>query len=179
MAIAIVDVDYADPRPGAAATAACVVAERWTDAAPIETHAVPIANVLAYAPGRFFERELPCLLAVLPRVKATLDVVIVDGYVVLDDSGTPGLGAHLHDALGGGVAVVGVAKTAYRGGGFAVQVLRGGSRQPLFVTARGMPPDVAAQHVASMHGPHRVPTLLGWVDRLAAGDPPAWPTMGR
>lgn len=179
MAIAIVDVDYAKPRPGAAATAACVVAEDWTDAAPTETHAVAIATVLAYEPGRFFERELPCLLAVLPRVTVSLDIVVVDGYVVLDDAGTPGLGAHLHDALGGRVAVVGVAKTAYRGGGFAHQVLRGGSKQPLFVTARGLAPEVAAQHVARMHGPHRVPTLLGWVDRLAAGDPPPYPTAGR
>jgi deoxyribonuclease V len=179
MAIAFVDVEYARPRPGAAATAACVVAERWTDAAPVETHAVAIATVREYEPGRFFERELPCLLAVLPRVVTPLHVVVVDGYVVLDEDGTPGLGAHLHDALGGGVAVVGVAKTAYRGGGFAVPVLRGGSRQPLYVTARGIAPREAADHVASMHGPHRVPTLLGWVDRLAAGDPPPYPISGR
>jgi hypothetical protein len=40
---------------------------------------------------------------------------IVDGYVWLDDAGKPGLGAHLYQALGGRVAVLGVAETKFRG----------------------------------------------------------------
>lgn len=179
MPIAIVDVDYSDPQPGAAATAACVVAERWTDGVPIETHAAPIKTVQPYAPGRFFERELPCLLAVLPRVGAPIDVVVIDGYVILDGAGAPGLGAHLHAALQGRYPVVGVAKSQFGDGSFATPVLRGSSRQPLWITAIGMDVQEAARHVVSMHGPYRIPTLLTWVDRLAAGDPPAWPgSMG-
>ncbi len=173
MPIAILDVDYT-AAPGA--TAACVVAERWTDPVPIETHALPIANVQPYAPGRFFERELPCLLAVLPRISVPIEVLVIDGYVVLDADGTPGLGAHLHAHFGGRSAVVGVAKTPYHGSAFATPVLRGGSRNPLFVTAVGLDVAEAARHVAGMHGKHRIPTLLGWVDRLAAGDPPPWPS---
>lgn len=175
MAIAILDVDY-----GAAgstgATAACVVAERWTDGVPIETIAIPIAKVLPYAPGRFFERELPCLTAVIPRVAAPIDVLVIDGYVVLDADGRPGLGAHLHAHYDGRYSVVGIAKSPYGDGDFAAAVLRGGSKVPLFVTALGIDVDEAAQRVAAMHGKHRLPTLVGWVDRLAAGDPPPWPT---
>ena len=37
-----------------------------------------------------------------------LEVIIVDGYVALDAGGRPGLGAHLHAALGASVAVIGV-----------------------------------------------------------------------
>lgn len=171
MPFAVVDVDYAGP----GATAACVVGDRWSDGAPIETHAVTLATVAPYAPGRFFERELPCILAVLPRVVTAIDTVVIDGYVVLDRAGTPGLGAHLHAALDRRHAVIGVAKTPYREADFAVPVVRGGSRRPLYVTAIGVDVDAAARSIAAMHGAHRIPTLLGWVDRLAAGDPPPWP----
>jgi deoxyribonuclease V len=176
MPIAIVDVDYVAGAPGVAATAACVVAERWADAVPIETHAVPIRTVQPYAPGRFFERELPCITAVLPRVGVPIDVVVIDGYVFLDAAGAPGLGAHLHAALQGRAAVVGIAKSPYGDGSFATPVVRGSSRNPLWVTAIGIAVEEAARSVAHMHGPFRIPTLLTWVDRLAAGDPPAWPS---
>jgi len=172
VAFAVVDVDYG----GAGATAACVVAEQWTDAVPTETHVVAIASVLPYAPGRFYERELPCVLAVLPKVRAAIDTVVIDGYVHLDEHGAPGLGAHLHAHEGGRFAVIGVAKTPYRGAEFAAPVLRGTSKRPLFVTAIGIDVADAARLVVGMHGVHRIPTLLGWVDRLAAGDPPPWPS---
>jgi deoxyribonuclease V len=66
--------------------------------------------------------------------------------------------------------VVGVAKTAFQGSTFATPVTRGTSARPVFVTARGMDVAEAARLVAAMHGPHRIPTLLGRVDRLARGD---------
>ena len=172
---AVVDVDYVAAPSGMAASAACVVAERWTDAVPSETHKVDIAKVQPYAPGRFFERELPCILAVLPRVHAAIEAVVIDGYVHLDAAGTPGLGAHLHASVTGRFAVIGVAKTPFGDGTFAAPLLRGTSKRPLFVTAIGIDVDHAVRLVASMHGPHRIPTLLGWVDRLAAGDPPPFP----
>lgn len=128
-----------------------------------------IESVQPYEPGAFFKRELPCLLEVLGRIETELKLVVVDGYVDLDDAGAPGLGGHLHQSLGGRVAVVGVAKTAYRGGTFAARVVRGGSRRPLFVTARGIERDDAARLVEGMHGEHRIPTLLQRADRLARG----------
>lgn len=168
--IAIVDVGYGDREAAAGdALAACVVARGWADAEPIEARTVTVTDVRPYAPGRFFERELPCLLAVLARVHTTIAAVVIDGYAILDEHGTPGLGGHLHHHLGGRTPVVGVAKTAYRGSGFATPVLRGTSLRPLWVTALGLEVDHAARLVASMHGAHRIPTLLGLVDRLARG----------
>lgn len=128
-----------------------------------ETTAV-VREVAEYTPGEFYRRELPCLRAVLaagPRP----DIVVVDGYVGLGD-GRPGLGAYLFDALGGEVPVVGVAKTRFASGE-AAAVCRGGSRSPLWVTTAGMDATEAAERVAAMAGPYRVPTLLKRADRLA------------
>jgi len=163
--IACVDVDYR----ASGAVAACVLFRAWDDAVGVSETVVPIARVEPYEPGKFYRRELPCLLAVLEAAGGAPDVVVVDGYVWLADEREPGLGAHLHQALGGRAAVVGVAKTRFAGAGAAREVLRGTSRLPLFVTAAGMDVDVAAGHVRAMHGPHRTPTLLKRVDQLCRG----------
>ncbi len=164
--LAFVDVQY----DGDTGVAAAVTANAWTDAAPLSEHVVRVPGVLPYRPGAFYERELPCLVRVLEEIRAPLTVVVIDGYVELDAQGAPGLGAHLHHRLGGAIAVVGVAKTAFHGSTFAAAVTRGTSARPLFVTARGIDVAEAARLVGAMHGPHRLPTLLCRVDRLARGD---------
>jgi deoxyribonuclease V len=166
--VAFTDVHY-DAGGSDGATAACVVAADWTSSAAREEHVVAIESVNPYRAGAFFERELPCLVRVLALLSASVQVVVVDGYVELDERGAPGLGAHLHDSLGGRVAVVGVAKTSFRGATFATEVLRGTSRSPLYVTARGIATAEAARLVRTMHGPHRLPTLITRVDHLARG----------
>lgn len=163
--VAVVDVHY----DGDCATAACVVAASWTDGSPVEEHVTRVSDVRPYKPGAFFERELPCVLAVLSLVQTKYQAIVIDGYVELDERGTPGLGGHLHAHYGGAIAVVGVAKTPYRGSPFAVSVLRGASRSPLYVTARGLLLDEAAELVQRMHGEHRIPALLRRVDGLARG----------
>lgn len=95
-----------------------------------------------------------------------MPVVVVDGYVWLDGVSVAGLGAHLYQALAHKVVVIGVAKTRFAGAGAAVEVFRGRSTRSLFVTAAGMSAQRAAEHVRSMHGPDRIPTLLKRVDRL-------------
>src|SRR5262245_20276219 len=161
--IVITDVAYRGEGRDGVACAAAVVTDRWDAQFPLETHTALRTPIEDYVPGAFWQRELPCLLAVLDGLAPTL--VVVDGYVWLDDSGRRGLGAHLHDAIG--LPVVGVAKTAFQGSGHAAAVLRGGSARPLYVTAIGVDPLVAAERVAGMYGPYRIPTLLGVVDRLS------------
>lgn len=100
------------------------------------------------------------------REAAPARAVIIDGYVWLG-AGRSGLGAHLYDALGQRIAVVGVAKRRFHGAGDAVPVLRGTSQVPLFVTAVGIDLAEAAEGVRRMHGAHRIPTLLKRVDRLS------------
>lgn len=153
------DVDYRT----AGAVAAGLWFRGWSANQAEFQSTVSFSDVAAYNPGAFYKRELPCLLAVLANGPRS-DVVIVDGYVWLDD-GVAGLGARLHATVGG--VVVGVAKTRYAGATDVVLVCRGESRSPLFVTAVGMSADDAAAAVAQMHGPYRVPTLLKEVDALA------------
>ena len=163
--IAFVDVHYAGER----ARAACVTATSWADPAPHDEWTIEVSQVAEYRPGHFFERELPSVLAVLERAPTEPSIVVVDGYVVLDSLGRPGLGAHLFEHLGKRVAVVGIAKRSFSGSDFAVHVVRGGSQNPLFVTAIGISDTEAANHVQHMHGAHRIPTLCSRVDHLSRG----------
>lgn len=164
-----VDVDY---RPTGARAAAVSFVD-FGDAAPSGELVASIERVEPYEPGRLFLRELPCLLAVLARIEQPLACVLVDGYVWLGarTGERPGLGAHLWDALGRRVPVVGVAKTPFAGATAAIAVMRGRSARPLWVTAAGMDAARAAESVARMHGAHRIPTLLRRADRLARDAP--------
>jgi deoxyribonuclease V len=122
----------------------------------------------AYEPGSFYKRELPLLLTVLKKVERLPAMIIIDGYVWLDANHRPGLGAILHEALGKRVPVVGVAKTVFGDAlSWCIPVVRGVSRRPLFVTAAGINAEEAAKGVHTMHGLHRIPTLLKLVDSAA------------
>lgn len=166
MMIAILDVDYRSN----GARAACVTAQSWASEVPLATYVSDIESVHEYEPGAFYKRELPCLLRVLEQLPSRPDVVVVDGYVWLDEASRPGLGAHLHRALGGTTPVVGVAKTAFHGAEscpVVAQVRRGTSARPLFVTAVGVGLAEAAACVQGMAGLHRIPSLLAATDQLA------------
>jgi deoxyribonuclease V len=166
--IAFLDVHY----KGSAARAACVLADSWESAAPSLTRVWDVDAVESYEPGSFYRRELPCLLAVLQLLPAPPDIAVVDGYVWLAPGDRPGLGAHLYQALGRTVPVVGIAKTAFStaaSSSSVIPVLRGASRKPLFVTAVGIPPEVAAECVRHMTGSYRIPTMVSLADRLARG----------
>ena len=96
--------------------------------------------------------------------------IIIDGYVWLDADGKPGLGARLHEALGGKIPVIGVAKTPFRGDCWSTAIRRGLSLRPLYITAAGMDTSDAACAIGSMHGKHRIPTLLRLVDQTTRKD---------
>lgn len=163
--IALVDVHY----EGEGARAACLTALTWEDATALDEWTVEVPHVAEYRPGFFFERELPAILAVLELASTRPSVIVVDGYVVLDAEGRPGLGAHLFAHLNKQIPVIGVAKRSFARSEFAKHVLRGASKSPLFVTALGISNAEAAEHVQRMHGPHRIPTLCTRVDHLCRG----------
>ncbi len=167
--LAILDVHYFAEK----ARAACVLAETWESPEATRAWTTEVSPIAPYEPGRFYLRELPCLLAVL-EAAPRLQHIVIDGYVWLDEARRPGLGAHLHEALRRAVPIVGIAKTAFRGSPMAIAVDRPGSRRPLFVTSAGIDARDAAERVRRMHGPFRIPTLLRHVDHLArVGDGPA------
>lgn len=165
MSIAFVDVDYR----GTGARAACVLTDSWEAGSPRSTGVRDIQAVEPYESGNFYRRELPCIVAVLGLLPSLPETVVIDGYVWLCSLDRPGLGARLYEALGRGTPVVGIAKTAFRGVescACVVPVLRGASRNPLYVSAAGIEPEVAAHRVRSMAGTHRIPGILRMTDRL-------------
>jgi deoxyribonuclease V len=158
---AAVDVHY--PAAGGA-RAAMVLARDLGFSAIASERTITLEQVADYRPGRFFERELPPIRAVLAGHEG-LCLVVVDGYVHLDPDGRPGLGAHLHSTLV--LPVIGVAKTLFRSATHAIEVLRGPATRPLYVTAIGLDPDQAADIVHNMAGPFRIPDALRRADALS------------
>ena len=161
--IAVTDVHYS----GARATAAVVVAAAWTDARAVVERVVDAEVSAEYTPGELYRRELPPLLAALAALPSLPAIILVDGHAWLGPD-RPGLGVHLHRALDGRAAVVGVAKSEFAGA-TAIPVRRGTSARPLWVSAIGIDAGLAAAEVARMHGPNRLPVLLLRADHLARG----------
>jgi exodeoxyribonuclease-5/deoxyribonuclease V len=139
----------------------------WSDEQPVQTHIAMVDRVEDYTPGEFYKRELPCITKLLEKVKLeNMEVIIVDGYVVLDDDGTYGLGGHLYEMLERRIPVIGVAKRSFKGSSKYVRVLyRGKSVHPLYITAIGMDVEAALSSIQAMHGQSRIPALLKYLDR--------------
>lgn len=159
---ACLDVHYTDTH----AHAAGLVFWDWDRADVQARFTTATAAVQDYQPGEFYKRELGPLMSIVDKLPPDIHTLVIDGYCLLSADGRPGLGAHLHAAIQRRCAIVGVAKTAFLSAP-SIEVIRGDSARPLYVTALGMPAAEAAQGVARMHGPYRIPTLLKAVDSLA------------
>ncbi len=159
------DVYYAP----SSARGACVAFARPEDDTPtfVLTEHFPGAPD-EYEPGMFKKRELPYLEALVASARARtaeIATIIIDGYVWLDE-GRPGLGGHLYAALDSTIPIIGVAKSRYHSAN-AIDLVRGASASPLHITAAGIGAHAAAAFIGSMHGEHRIPTLLKLADRLS------------
>jgi deoxyribonuclease V len=161
MTMAAFDVHY---REDGLACAAAVSFHDFGDSAPSATYRRRLPIPAGYLPGAFYRRELPCILKLMEALDLPPELFIIDGYVMLGER--PGLGQHLYEAFDGRVPVIGVAKSPYAGA-TGIAVYRGTSKKPLHVTAAGIAPGAAGRAIRQMHGPYRIPTLLGIVDQLA------------
>ncbi len=161
--ILAIDVHYRDD------AAYCIgVLFEWADMSPRQIIREVVSPVQPYIPGEFYRRELPCLLQIISHTDIrSIDAIIVDAHVYLDDAMTHGLGGRLWDALSGHVPVIGVAKTSFHSNAqTTVAVLRGDSKQPLYVSAIGMDKAAAAALIQKMHGDYRMPDMLKKLDQL-------------
>lgn len=138
----------------------------WSDTDPESFFEETIEGIAAYEPGAFYKRELPCILSLLKKINAwKIEAIIVDGFVFLDDDGKLGLGGHLYNRLDGAIPVIGVAKSKFHGiVNNCIQLLRGESKNPLYITAIGIPLENAVQCIKLMHGTFRMPYLLQLLD---------------
>lgn len=164
--IACVDVQYNDDKAGTAV----VLFSDWTSSKATAHYCEKIDCRASYVPGQFYKRELPCVLSILKAIPAEPSVLLIDGYVWLGpadvDRRQPGFGAHLFDALNQRIAIVGAAKNPFKSTE-AIQICRGTSKRPLYISAAGIDVRFAAQCVAQMPGQHRLPTMVKLADQLA------------
>lgn len=145
----------------------CFYFVEWTDIRPVKEIAETLKMQEPYRSGQFYKRELPCILHLLQQVDLNeVFMILIDGFVVLDDQNKPGLGGRLYNRLNGRIPVIGVAKSDFN----AVQqkkkvIFRGESTRPLYITSLGIEPDTAATLVKRMAGQFRIPDLLKQLDR--------------
>ena len=149
------------------ADAAAIVFDQWSDTTIVDQFVVRCTDVGEYQAGSFYRRELKPLQELLRVIHYPVRFYLIDAYCHLSDDHSPGLGAYLHDVLDHDSVVIGVAKNRFRNTRHAVELLRGGSQRPLFITSIGIDYQSAADYVQSMSGEHRIPTLLKAVDQLS------------
>lgn len=146
--------------------------QNWDDPSPSKINEKILPEVEAYISGEFYKRELPCILEILKETKKEdIELIIVDGYVVLDDQGRAGLGMYLYEALGTTIPIIGVAKKEFKANKKKVSpILRGESQNPLYVTSVGIDLKEAAEKIKGMYGDYRMPDLLRILDRRTKDD---------
>lgn len=107
----------------------------WEDDNPIEIYSEIIEGIAEYEPGSFYKREMPCILSLLKKINLNkVQLIIVDGYVILNDNGKYGLGGHLYEKLSEKIPIIGVAKSGYDSNKLnSKALLRGESKKPLYV----------------------------------------------
>ncbi len=143
-----------------------------TDDTPVQSLVEIINEVEDYVPGQFFKRELPCLLKVIETVDlSTIEAIIVDGHVYVDNDYKLGLGGYLYEALNKQIPVIGVAKRSFHNTEeVSKEVFKGQSKNPLYVSAIGMDLQKAVTIVSQLHGDHRIPTLLKLLDNITKSE---------
>ena len=161
--IACIDVHYFDSY----ANATAIVVSNWQAETELKTFSFKQTKVGEYQAGQFYQRELEPILGLLAEIDVAIKTYVIDAYCHLSYEQAPGLGSYLFQHLPADSSVVGVAKNRYKDTKHAVEVLRGRSIRPLFVTAIGMDYSSAAKAIEAMHGEFRIPTLLKRVDHLA------------
>lgn len=150
----------------------CVTFESWDHTDKFNHFEEIIEHVEEYIPGKFYRREMPCILSLLQKINIQdVEIIIIDGFVFLDDNGKLGLGGHLYQELDCKIPIIGVAKSNFASiNKNKKEVFRGESKKPIYITSIGIDLDVASENIKNMSGKYRMPTLLKELDRLTKTD---------
>ncbi|WP_396147912.1 endonuclease V [Flavobacterium sp.] len=146
----------------------CLCFEDWDKEENYQIKSETISNIDEYISGEFYKRELPCILSLLSKIDLKkVNLIIIDGFVFLDDQNKFGLGAHLYHKLNKKIPIIGVAKRDFATiDKSRIKLYRGKSENPLFITSIGIDLSIASKKIEEMDGEYRIPTLLKEVDRL-------------
>jgi deoxyribonuclease V len=138
----------------------------WKSQSIQQVYYVIVKNVKEYIPGKFYKRELPCILHLLDSISEPIKTIVIDGYVYLDGKTKMGLGAHLSRCISDDINIVGVAKKPFITLNEGAQIYRGKSKKPLYISCLKDELTLQKTNILSMYGEHRIPILLKKVDSL-------------
>ncbi|QPH40847.1 endonuclease V [Pedobacter endophyticus] len=140
----------------------------WNDIEPQSIIVDYYEDIEEYIPGQFFKRELPCLLNVIKKIDLrTVEVIVIDGYVYVDNDYKFGLGGVLWEKLNEQISIIGIAKTSFfKNKETVIEIVRGASIKPLYISAIGMELKTAAELIKNMKGDFRMPSLLKQLDTI-------------
>lgn len=147
----------------------CLGFDGWNKEENYKIYSEIIENLEEYKSGEFYKRELPCILSLLEKIMLNepIEVIIIDGYVYLDNNQKFGLGGYLYESLNRKIPIIGVAKTNFAPNKYnKVELLRGKSKNPLYITSIGIDIENAREHISKMSGDYRIPKLLKELDKL-------------
>lgn len=146
----------------------CLSFKDWNLEENYKIFSETISQVEEYVSGEFYKRELPCILSLLSKIDLNdVDLIIIDGFVFLNDENKFGLGAYLYKTLDEKIPIIGVAKRDFA----SIEknrrkIFRGVSKNPLFITSIGIDLNLASKKIEEMKGEYRIPNLLKELDKL-------------
>lgn len=140
--------------------------QNWKDENLINLSQKFVENVEEYIPGQFYKRELPCILEFLNELNLNeIELIIIDGFIYLDDENKKGLGAYLYESLNRQIPIIGVAKSKFHDNNINVrEIYRGESKNPLYISSLGIDLSEASDFIRGMNGEFRLPHLIKLVD---------------
>ena len=101
----------------------------------------------------------------------SIEAIIIDGYIYVDNEKSYGLGGKLYEKLGNKIPVIGVAKTPFFTNKETVkEINRGKSKNPLYISSIGIDLDKAAKQIEDMYGNFRIPEILKKLDAITKTD---------
>lgn len=158
----IIDVSYQD-------TQAKVVGgffKEWSDESFLKKTSRTVDNVNEYTSGEFYKRELPCIMKFIEEIPIEeIELIIIDGYIYLDNERKKGLGAYLYESLNSKIPIIGVAKSRfYNNNKFVEEIFRGKSKKSLFISAVGIDLANSSILIQKMFGEFRLPNLIKQID---------------
>lgn len=108
--------------------------ENFSDEKPLKIISKIVDGVAPYESGSFYKRELPCIVSLLQDLDVRdISLIVIDGFVYLDDDSRYGLGGHSYERLERRVQIVGVAKLPFKGScKFVREICRGRSKRPFY-----------------------------------------------
>lgn len=160
----VIDADY-DEKTRKGHVAGIVVQDLLSDKVEKVVTAI-VENVEDYIPGQFYRRELKSVEAIINQLdKTQIEAIVIDGYA---DSGTEehALGTFVYEEYK--IPVIGIGKNKYKRCILEnLEVCRGDSQRPLFVSSKGMDNEKSKELVKNMFGEFRLPFLVKYADKMA------------